>query len=144
MVWAAINHRFKSQVIVYQGNLTARRYIDQILRPVIVPMFCQRQGLIFQHDNARPHVARVTRDFLQASNINVLPWPACSPDCNSIEHAWDYIGRRLRQRKRQPSNVQELAVALTQEWNRMPRYLLRNLCGSMRRRLTAVIATQRR
>ena len=74
MVWAAINHRFKSQVIVCQGNLTARRYIDQILRPVIVPMFPQRQGLIFQHDNARPHVARVTRDFLQASNINVLPF----------------------------------------------------------------------
>ena len=84
MVWAAINHRFKSQLIVCQGNLTARRYIDQILRPVIVPMFCQRQGLILQHDHARPHVARVTRDFLQASNINVLPWPAYSPDCNPI------------------------------------------------------------
>ena len=52
MVWAAINHRFKSQLIVCQGNLITRRHIDQILRPVIVPMFRQRQGLIFQHDNA--------------------------------------------------------------------------------------------
>ena len=124
MVWAAINHRFKSQLSVCQGDLTARRYIDQILRPVINPMFRQRQGLIFQHDNARPHVACVTRDFLHASNINILPWPACSPDCNPIEHAWDYIGRQLRQRQGQPTNVQELAVALTQEWNRMPRMQL--------------------
>ena len=142
MVWAAINHRFKSQLVVCQGNLTARRYIDQILRPVVVPMFRQRQGLVFQQDNARPHVARVTMNFLQANNIAVLPWPACSPDCNPIEHAWDYLGRRLRQRQRQPANVQELTAALHQEWARMPRYLLRNLCGSMGRRLAGVIASR--
>jgi len=142
MVWAAINHRFKSQLVVCQGNLTARRYIDQILRHVVVPLFRQRQGLVYQHDNARPHVARVTRDFLQARNINVLPWPACSPDCNPIEHAWDYLGRRLRQRQPQPANVRELVAALHQEWARIPRYLLRNWCGSMRRRLAAVVASR--
>ena len=37
MVWAAINYRFKTQLVVCQGNLTARRYIDQVLRPVVVP-----------------------------------------------------------------------------------------------------------
>ena len=34
------------------------------------------------HDNARPHTAIHTRNFLQANNINVLPWPARSPDLN--------------------------------------------------------------
>ena len=37
MVWAAINHGFRSQLVVVQGNLTAREYINQILRPVILP-----------------------------------------------------------------------------------------------------------
>jgi len=142
MVWAAIYHRFRSQLVDCQGNLTARRYTDQILRPIVAPLFRQRQGLVYQHDNARPHVARVTRDFLQARNINVLPWPACSPDCNPIEHAWDYLGRRLRQRQPQPANVRELVAALHQEWARIPRYLLRNWCGSMRRRLAAVVASR--
>ena len=41
MVWAAINHGFRSQLVVVQGNLTAREYINQILRPVILPMFRQ-------------------------------------------------------------------------------------------------------
>ena len=142
MVWGAINHRFKSQLVVCQGNLTAQRYIDQILRPVVVPMFQQRQNLVFQQDNARPHVANVTRNFLQANDINVLPWPACSPDCNPIEHVWDYMGRRLRQRNPQPNNVHEMTVALQDEWARIPRYLLRNWCGSMKRTLAAVIASR--
>ena len=142
MVGAAINHGFRSQLVVVLGNLTAREYINQILRPVILPMFRQRRGLVLQQDNARPHVAHIVRDFLQNNHIDVLPWPAVSPDCNPIEHAWDYIGRRLRRRQPQPRNVQELSVTLREEWNRFPRYLLNNWCGSMRRRLTAVIASR--
>lgn len=141
MVWGAINHGFKSDLVVCQGNITARRYIDQVLAPVIIPMFNQRHGLTLQHDNARPHVARITQDYLQHNNVNVLPWPSCSPDCNPIEHVWDYIGQRLRKRQQQPRTVQQLTAAVREEWNRIPRYMLRNWCGSMRRRLTAVIAS---
>jgi hypothetical protein len=62
MVWAAINYNFKTQFVVCQGNLTAMRYIDQALRPVVVSMFRQGQHLVYQHDNARPHVTRATRE----------------------------------------------------------------------------------
>ena len=125
-----------------QGNLTARRYIDQTLHPVVVPMFCQHQGLVFQPDNARPQVAWVTKNLLQTSNIDMLPWRTCSPDCNPIEHAWNYLGQRLRKCQLQPANVQKLTAAIHQEWARIPRYLLRNLWGSMGRRLAAVVASR--
>lgn len=141
MVWAAINHTFKTDLVVIHGNLNARGYVNQVIRPVVVPLFQQRPALTFQHDNARPHTARFTRNFLIANNIDVLPWPANSPDCNPIEHMWDVLGRRLRRRDPQPQNVQQLTNALHDEWARIPRYLLRNLCGSMRRRLQAVIAS---
>ena len=29
-------------------------------------------------------------------NVNVLPWPALSPDMNPIEHIYDELGRRSR------------------------------------------------
>ena len=32
--------------------------------------------------------------FLNRNNVNVLPWPAVSPDMNPIEHIWDYLGRK--------------------------------------------------
>ena len=56
----------------------------------------QNQGVILQHDNARPHTARITTQFLAQNGVNVLEWPAVSPDQNPIEHMWDELGRRVR------------------------------------------------
>ena len=98
MVWGVIMDRRKTKLIVVQGNLNAQGYINQILQPEAVP-FLQRHGpAILMHDNARPHVARICRQFLNRNNVNVLPWPAMSPDMNQIEHIWDYLGRKVRAR----------------------------------------------
>ncbi|GFV07227.1 hypothetical protein TNCV_1312251 [Trichonephila clavipes] len=46
-----------------------------------------------KQDNAHPHVAKTVRDFCSAQHMQLLPWPACSPDMSPIEHLWDLIGR---------------------------------------------------
>ena len=95
MVWGGIMGRRKTNLIVEQGNLNAQGYINQILQPEAVP-FLQRHGpAILMYDNARPHVARICRQFLNRNNVNLLPWPAMSPDMNPIEHIWDYLGRKV-------------------------------------------------
>ena len=78
-------------------------------------MFRKGQGLVFQHDNARPHVARVTTNFLQTSNINILSRPARSPNWNPTEDEWDYVGLWLRKRQPQPANVQQLIAVIRKE-----------------------------
>ena len=84
MVWSGIMGRRKTNLIVVQDNLNAQGYINQILQPEPVP-FLQRHGpAILMHDNARPHVARICRQFLNRNNVNVLPWHAVSPDMNPI------------------------------------------------------------
>ena len=93
-------------VIVIAGNLTGARYRDEILRPVAVP-FVQQHHLIFQQDNARPHVARVCQDFLANHSINPLDWPPYSPDLSSIEHLWDEIDRRVRGRRNAPATLDQ-------------------------------------
>ena len=80
IVWGGIMGRRKTNLIVVQGNRNPQEYINQILQPEAVP-FLQRHGpAILMHDDARPHVARICRQFLNRNNVNVLSWPAVSPD----------------------------------------------------------------
>ena len=138
MVWGGIMGRSKTNLIVVQGNLSAQGYINQILQPEAVP-FLQRHGpAILMHDNARPYVARICRQFLNKNNVNVLPWPAVSPDMNPIEHIWDYLGRKVRARG-SVHNLRDLENAVIQEWNNIPNIVIRRYVRSMRGRLAACI-----
>ncbi|KAL1265725.1 hypothetical protein QQF64_003752 [Cirrhinus molitorella] len=103
------------------------------------PCMHAHPDMILQQDNATSHTARSVREFLHDSNVNVLPWPAKSPDLNPIEHVWDLLDRRVRARAIPPRNVQELAGALVEEWGNISQQELTNLVQSMRRRCTAVL-----
>jgi len=63
MIWGGICGGRKTRLLVINGNLTAQRYIDQVLTPELVP-FVNRNGpgLVFKQDNARPHSARITQE----------------------------------------------------------------------------------
>ena len=37
MVWGGITAHGKTDLVIVDGNLNSRRYIDEILRPVVVP-----------------------------------------------------------------------------------------------------------
>ncbi len=51
---------------------------------------------MFQHDNARPHVAFVCTHFLMENDVHVLPWRAVSPGLNPIENVWDFLSICIR------------------------------------------------
>ena len=137
MVWGGISHGVKSPLIVVPRNLTAVRYRDVILRPVAVPLVQQHQ-MTFQHDNVRPHVARVCQDFL-ANNFVPLDWPPYSPDLFPIEHLWDELDRRVRRRRNTPNTLGQLRTALLKEWENIPIRKINALVNSMQRRIRAVI-----
>ena len=124
--------------IVVQGNLNAHGYINQILQTEAVPFLQRHEPAILMHDNARPHVARICRQFLNRNNVNVLPWPAVSPDMNPIEHILDYLGRKVRARGN-VHNLRDLENALTQEWKNIPNVVIRRYVRSMQGRLAAGI-----
>ena len=138
MVWAGISRNYRTPLVVVEGNLTAQRYVDQILEPHLVPFFTNHPDLsLFQQDGARAHTARLTMNFLEQEDIDVLPWCARSPDLSPIEHLWDELGRRVSRRDNQPINRETLIAALQEEWNNVPQATIANLIGSMRRRCTA-------
>ncbi len=138
MMWGAIPYAQKTQLVHIPGNLNAARYRNEILIPHMLPAMNLRNE-VFQHDNARPHTARATVDFLANQNVTVLPWPSKSPDLNPIEHLWDALDKRVRSRNPAPQNLRQLQQALEQEWGRIPQARIRRLVASMPRRVGSVL-----
>ncbi|GFU11446.1 DDE_3 domain-containing protein [Trichonephila clavipes] len=50
-------------------------------------------GAIFQQDNARLHLARVSRGILR--HVQTLPWPTHSLYLFPIDHSWDQLKRQM-------------------------------------------------
>ena len=122
------------------GSLTAIRYRDEILEPMVRPYAgAVGPGFLLMHHNARPHVARVCRQYLEDEGIDTIEWPSRSPDLNPIEHLWDIMFRSIRRRQVAPQTLQELTDALRQIWEDIPQDTIRRLIRSMPRRCQACI-----
>ena len=124
-----------------QGRLNAQRYISKIFEPQALPLLDDATQ-IFMQNNARPHSARLTMDYLNRNNITILPWPPMSPDLNPIGHLWDELDKRVRRRVIAPSNVRDLFQALQEEWSNIPMQYIGDLLRSMPRRLQSVIGAE--
>ncbi len=139
MVWAGVCYGQRTQVHFIDGILNAQSYRDEILRPIVVPFIHDHHLmlLIISPHNARPHVARICTKFLEAENIPVLVWPAYSLDMSPIEHVWDALDRRIRQRVPVPANIQQLRTAIEVDWTNIPQATINSLINCMRRRCVA-------
>ncbi|GFY09721.1 transposable element Tcb1 transposase [Trichonephila clavipes] len=129
--------------IIRDGPLTARRYRDEILRPIVVPYAAAiRDYFILMDDNCGPHRANLGENFLFEEGIVRMEWPACSPDMNPIEHVWDALGRRVAGRQPPPQTLQELERALLEEWNRILQLVINILIDSMPQRCSTLLAVR--
>ena len=108
MVWGGIMGNRETDLVVVQSNINAQRYDADVLNEHTLPFIRQHgPGVNLMQDNAHPHVAGVTTQFLQQNNVNVMPWPAASSDLNPIELIWDQLGRKARA-NHQIDNVRDL------------------------------------
>ena len=140
VLWYGAAYLFHSrtELLVLKGTLTGQRYINEVLQPVVLP-FVQQHHVVLQDDNARPLWARTVQQFLQQNNVDHLDWPARSPDLSPIEHAWDILGQRVRQRVPRPRTLQALGAALQEERTWIPQLQIARLIRSMRHRCVACI-----
>ena len=137
MVWADIWWNNRSDIVVISGTMTGKRYLDEIVLPHVLPIV-KENNLIFQQDNARPHKAKIV--MAELDSIDVLSWPARSPDLSPIEHIWDEVGRRLRDNYELPAiNFNQLSDRIRHEWNSIPQETIQRVIASMPERLSECI-----
>ncbi|GFX91887.1 hypothetical protein TNCV_3577171 [Trichonephila clavipes] len=99
-------------------------------------------GAIFQQDNARPHIAKTVRDFCSAQDIQLVSWPAYSPDLSYSEHVWDFVGRRLVRDSRPAASKDEILLRIQAIWNSLPQADIQNLFDSIPCHVAALIAAR--
>jgi hypothetical protein len=138
MTWRGLGYGCQ----ICDGTMKAVDYVgilDTTLKETVKHYGYQQDEFIFQHDNDRKHTAGCTKAYLQDKGIEVLPWPAQSPDLNPIECVWDYLKVQIAKRKKRPTSIHELWEVVLEEWERIPLDYIHNLYESMPKRVEAVL-----
>ncbi|GFY33603.1 transposable element Tcb1 transposase [Trichonephila clavipes] len=97
MVWGGIGYHSHTPLVRIDGTLNSQRYISEVLEPVVLPYLQGLPTAIFQQDDTRPHVARIVQRFFVNHQIELLSWPARSPDLSPIENMLSMVAQRLTQ-----------------------------------------------
>ena len=128
-----------------------RQYLDPFVKALAVDGIT---NLEFEQDNARPHVARRAREFLDAlakkHGFTIMDWPANSPDLSPIENLWAHLKHELRRQypdtPKLSGSPQAIRAVLRQRlhkiWWEIGEKVLKALVEDMLERCMKVIAAK--
>jgi transposase len=139
-LWGCICADGLGHAELYDASFDARRY-QSILHLNLVRsahQFWPRGQWWFQQDNASQHKAATSREWFHNHGIDLIDWPAWSPDLNPIEELWKDLKQRVY--RRHPHTMEELERFITEEWTATDINFIARICRNMPRRLQAVIA----
>ena len=161
MIWGCFIGNKLGPIAFIDSMVNSDRYIN-ILDDHLLPYLdaLTNDGItniIFQQDNARPHVSDKTRTFLttaatQHGFIVMDHWPPYSPDMNLIEHLWAHIKLELYRRypdtatlRGSPSYIRQRITERVQEiWWSIGEEVPDSLINSMPDRVQALIKAKGR
>ena len=144
-------------MIIIQGHSKGGAFIQidylvQILEPAIEAMLVDfgivtaESGYlpIFIEDGNPAHSHKSTTNicarFRQEDNIQLLNHPSTLPDLNPIEKCWRAMKQSLHHYKIQPTNEEEMANAMIEEWDTLDQEWINELIAEQRHWIFEVVA----
>ena len=86
LIWGGILvcHSGKTELVIVNGRLNARRYCDVIIIPVVIPALLRGRADILQQNNAHCHVVRHTMfsPFTAEQHLDARLASACDKNFN--------------------------------------------------------------
>ncbi|KAG2465365.1 TCB1 transposase, partial [Polypterus senegalus] len=142
MVWASFAASGPVRLAFIDETMNSELYqriLKENVRTSVHELNLKRRW-VMQQDNDPKHTSRSTKEWPQKNKFNVLEWPSQSPDLNPIEMLWKDLKRAVHVRK--PTNIPELKLFCTEEWDKIPPRRCAGTIKSYRKRLVAVIGAK--
>ncbi len=138
MFWAAFGHGARTDLVIMDGDPDAARggVSSRIYRDVLednLPVIIEADS-IFMHDNAPIHTAGIIKKFLREWAIDVMDWPAYSPDLIPIENLWFLLKEAIYKKHpelldmgQDDTAINALIAAAKETWDELSTKLLDGL-----------------
>lgn len=143
MVWGCITYGRRGPLIrIPKERRKGVDYVDLVLSGPLWDFYLEESeekgAVLVMEDGAPTHKSHVARDFCSLHSMESISHPAQSPDLNPIEHVWKKLKTLVNQRPHLPRSLDDLWVALQEEWEKIDVDFINGLINSMPNRAQAV------
>ena len=121
MIWGAIRSENKSELL-FLGDQDRRGpgFVSFVYESPLARLYELECGLILIEDGAPVHRSSIAKEWRIEKGLEVLDWPAQSPDLNPIENLWMIMKRRVqaeRSRVGRFSTMEDHKACLQKVWD---------------------------
>ena len=147
MVWGCISYNRRGPLgLIPSDKRSGVDYVELVLAGPLwdfyVEEYEEKGQVLVMEDGAPIHRSKVAKKFRSKNSMETFPHPAQSPDANPIEHVWKWLKVLVNKCPQHPRNLDELWLALQEEWEKIDLAFINSLVYSMPKCVQAVYSAK--